>query len=124
MENCVKNSVVQWQIVTPEADSTAKFYGALFGWKVTTSNALGYREVNSSNGKGIDGGVWPAPAGVKPFVQLFVEVEDVDATIAAAAKLGATVIVPKSALPDGDVMAVLADPSGITFGVMTSRASG
>ena len=118
----MKNPVVQWQIVTPEADAAAKFYGSLFGWKVTTSNALGYREVNSSNGKGIDGGVWPAPAGVKPFVQLFVEVEDVDATIASATKLGAAVIVPRSALPDGDVMAVLADPSGITFGVMRRTA--
>jgi predicted enzyme related to lactoylglutathione lyase len=52
------------------------------------------------------------------FVQLFVEVADVDAAIADAVKLGATVIVPKSVLPDGDTMAILHDPNGLSFGLV------
>jgi predicted enzyme related to lactoylglutathione lyase len=32
--------------------------------------------------------------------------------------LGATVIVPPTTLPDGDMMAILLDPAGLTFGVM------
>jgi uncharacterized protein len=116
------NSVVQWQIVAQDADGVARFYGSLFDWKISKHNALGYREVKSANGRGIDGGVWPSPPNGPNMVQLFVEVDDVDATIAKATSLGAKVIVPKSALPDGDVMAILLDPAGLSFGVMLKKA--
>src|SRR4051812_33253462 len=101
------NPVVRWQILSPEPDQSAGFYQKLFGWKVSTANALGYRELRSGDDAGIDGGVWPAPPGVKGSVQLFVEVPDIDASLAQATHLGAQVIIPKSVLPDGDTMAVV-----------------
>lgn len=61
--------------------------------------------------------MWPAPPGQSGFVQVFVKVENVDDTLDRALELGAKVIIPKSVLPDGDTMAVLLDPTGITFGV-------
>ena len=67
------------------------------------------------------GGVWPAPPGQTSLVQLFMEVADVDDCIAKALTLGAKVIVPKSVLPDGDTMAVLLDPTGLSFGVCRLR---
>jgi predicted enzyme related to lactoylglutathione lyase len=84
---------------------------------LTKANALGYRELSSGESCGADGGVWPSSPGQGGFVQLFVEVPDVEDCIARAAKLGAKVIVPKSVLPDGDTMAVLLDPTGLSFGV-------
>lgn len=57
-------------------------------------------------------------------MQLYIEVPDVDASIASAIELGATVIVPKAVLPDGDAMAVLRDPTGVTFGLMSPAAKG
>ena len=51
------------------------------------------------------------------LVQLFVEVDDVDAYIAKATSLGAKVIVPKSELPDGDALAIVLDPVGLSFGL-------
>jgi uncharacterized protein len=117
------NPVVRWQVIAPDADSTATFYQKLFGWTVSQDNSLGYREIRTGAG-GIDGGVWPGPPQLeRPFVQLFVEVDDLDAAIADAVKLGATVIVPKSVLPDGDAMAVLHDPAGLSFAVCTARRS-
>ena len=108
--------VLQWQLVAADPDRLATFYGRLFGWTITNQNALGYRQV--STGAGLGGGMWPAPPGAPSFVQLFVGVADVAAAVAQAQTLGATVIVPVTTLPDGDVMAVLADPCGVTFGVM------
>ncbi len=64
------------------------------------------------------GGVWPSPPGGHNVVQLFVGVPDVQRTLDNATKLGAKVIVPPTTLPDGDTMAVLADPYGVTFRVM------
>lgn len=111
------NPVVRWQILSPNPDQTAGFYEKLFSWKLTNANAMGYRELSSKEERSIDGGVWPAPAADKGIVQLFIEVGDIDAVISKAEKLGASVIVPKSMLPDGDAMAVLQDPTGLSFGI-------
>lgn len=118
----MSNAVVQWQIVARDPEAETKFYASLFGWSVRKDNALGYRELKSGNGKGIDGGVWPSPAEGHNLVQLFIEVDDVDATMAKAQSLGAKVIVPKSTLPDGDVLAILLDPAGLSFGLMQRNA--
>jgi predicted enzyme related to lactoylglutathione lyase len=115
--------VVRWQIVSPDPEATAKFYRQLFGWQCSQDNGLGYRELNAGDG-GIDGGVWPGPAGQHPIAQLFVEVPDVEEHIARATKLGAKVLVPASALPDGDVMAVLLDPTGLPFGICSTAKRG
>ena len=113
------NSVAKWQILSTNPEESAKFYSSLFGWRIDTKNALGYRELKTSNG--IDGGVWPAPPEAHDFVQLFIEVEDIDAAIAKATSLGGSVLVPKSALPDGDTMAILRDPRGLSFGLMARK---
>jgi predicted enzyme related to lactoylglutathione lyase len=109
------NPVIRWQIVSPEPKKAAAFYQKLFAWKLSTANALGYRELASGTGRGADGGVWPAPPDKPGFVQLIFEVTDIDHSLLDASKLGARVIVPKSALPDGDTMAVLLDPTGLPF---------
>lgn len=111
------NPVVRWQIISPEPDKAAGFYQKLFEWKLSAANALGYRELSAGTGPGIDGGVWPAPQAKSGFVQLFIEVASVEDCIAKATRLGAKLLVPKSVLPDGDTMAVLQDPLGVSFAV-------
>jgi predicted enzyme related to lactoylglutathione lyase len=114
------NPVVRWQIVTPDAENVAAFYKKLFGWSISANNALGYREVATEAPGGIDGGIWPAPPEAHTFVQLFVQVEDVDDAIRRAQEMGATVIVPRSPLPDGDTIAILRDPAGLPFGLLST----
>jgi uncharacterized protein len=109
--------VVHWQIVTNDADATAAFYRDVFGWKITTQNALGYRQVDTGDG-GLKGGFWPAPPTAPSLVQLFIGVPDVERAVADATLRGAKIIIPATTLPDGDVMAVLLDPAGISFGIV------
>lgn len=115
----MNNPVVGWQIVSPEPDETATFLGKLFGWRTIRDNPLAYREVRAGEG-GMHGGVWPAPRDARPFVQLFVEVADIDACVEQAVALGAQVVVPKSALPEGGAMAVFLDPQGLPIAVRTN----
>lgn len=115
------NPVVQFQIIASDPEKVANFYRDVFGWKVRSDNALGYRQLMTEAGRGIEGGVWPSPTPVRDFVQLFMEVDDVEATIHAAKEKGAQVLVPRSELPDGDVMAILIDPSGMSFGLVSRR---
>jgi predicted enzyme related to lactoylglutathione lyase len=112
------NPVMEFQMISTAPDETARFYCGLFGWSVNADNALGYRRIATGSGEGIQGGIWPAPPQASGFVQLFVSVEDVGASVKKAEQLGAKVLIPPTMLPEGDEMAVLHDPQGMSFAVV------
>lgn len=109
------NPVTQFQILSKKPDETAAFYSKLFGWRIDAKNSLGYRRIDTGSNEGIGGGIWPAPPQAPDFVQLFVSVSDVKAALEQAASLGAKVLIPHTTLPEGDEMAVLHDPNGMSF---------
>ena len=111
------NPVAQWQILSRNAGAHADFYAKLFQWQVSDANPLGYRTVDPCSERGIPGGFWPAPPEASPFVQLFVEVDDVDACVEQTKSLGGTVLIPPQDLPAGEKMAILRDPEGMSFGI-------
>src|SRR5262245_3135014 len=113
--------VMQWQILAKDPDRAARFYERLFGWTVSMNNALGYRAVNTGSERGAQGGIWPAPPEGHAMAQLFVEVEDVSASVEIAKSEGANVIIPPQKLPDGDEMAIILDPEGIPFGLFKGK---
>ena len=121
------NPVMQWQIVAKDPEALTRFYGSLFGWKVQTSNALGYREVNTQSPRGINGGVWPSSPEGHNLVQLFVEVDDVAAHVASGQRAGRCGGADRggrtwiSELPDGDALAIVLDPAGLSFGIYRAR---
>jgi hypothetical protein len=111
----VGNPVLQFQIVSKEPEKTASFYSELFGWRIDANNPMGYRRIDTGTDKGIQGGIWPAPPQSPSFAQLFVEVDDVKGSVARAEKLGAKLLIPPTVLPEGDEMAVMHDPQGLSF---------
>jgi len=113
----VGNPVVQFQILSKNPDQTAQFYSSLFGWEVDSNNPMGYRRIQTGSPEGIQGGIWPAPPQAPTFAQLFMAVEDVAAAVQKAEGLGAKTIIPPTTLPEGDRMAVMIDPQGMTFAV-------
>ena len=116
------NPVVQFQILSKSPDETAKFFGGLFGWTVDAGNAMGYRRIDTGSTEGIQGGIWPAPPQAANFVQLFISVEDVPAAVQKAEQLGGKLLIPPTVLPQGECMAVLLDPQGMSFGVWSAAA--
>jgi len=115
------NAVTQFQILAKDPARTAKFYSQLFHWTIDSDNALGYRRIQTGSSDGIQGGIWPAPPQAPNFAQIFVSVPDVGAAVKSAEGLGAKIIIPATKLPEGDEMAVLLDPDGMSFAVWRSR---
>lgn len=113
--------VMNWQIISKNPEKLTAFYAKLFDWECQTDNALGFRMIDTKANRGIHGGIWPAPPNAPSFVQLFVEVENVPESVKEATTLGGKVIVPPQKLPDGDEMAILHDPEGISFGVFKPK---
>lgn len=112
------NPVVEFQILSNAPDETARFYSSLFGWRVKADNPLGYREISTGAGEGIQSGIWPASAHAPTFVQLFIAVDNVRIVTEKAQSAGAKVIIPPTSLPNGGEMAVLHDPQGMSFGIV------
>ena len=110
--------VTDFQILSANPDRAAAFYQRVFGWTVSTANAMAYRELATG---GLPGGIWPSQPGAPSMAQLFVEVPDLPAAVADATSAGGRTIIPPSLLPDGDQMAVILDPDGVAFGLVKRR---
>jgi hypothetical protein len=112
------NPVIQWQVITREPEKHSGFYATVFGWKINADNPLGYRMVDPDSAKGIPGGFWPAPPEAQAFVQLFIEVSNIEETVRRVTDSGGSVLIPPQTLPAGEQMAILRDPLGISFGLV------
>jgi predicted enzyme related to lactoylglutathione lyase len=107
------------QLHTSDQDGAAAFYSAVFGW---TKADFGGMSVFNLGEKGI-GGLAPMPAmlppGMPPFWMTVFGNEDTDATAAKTVELGGQVLGEPGDIPDVGRFAVLADPQGVAFGVIT-----
>ncbi len=114
-------------LLAPDLEAAAKFYGAVFGWTAeATQEDGGARYVMLRKG-GVDVAGMGAPtdemkaAGVPPHWSSYVSVADADATEARARELGARIQLPVLDIQtDGQLlgrMAVLVDPGGAHLSV-------
>lgn len=112
-------------LMSPDPEASAAFYGALFGWRgETTADDAGGRYTMFRRqgvdvaGMGVLTDEMPA-MGAPPSWNSYVSVEDVDAKLAHAQSLGATAQGPVIDIDrDGERvgrMAVLFDPEGAAF---------
>ena len=106
----------------PDATTAAAFYERLLGWEteLTTRDAAGPRYAMCRlRGRDVaaigEGGsiVPPGPAAWTTYVQ----VVDVEETVAKAQAAGGTVVAAPADSLDGGRIALLADPAGAAFGV-------
>jgi predicted enzyme related to lactoylglutathione lyase len=117
------NPVIRFQIVSKKPLETARFYGSLFGWKLGVNQPLGFRRIDTGSPEGIQGSIFNAPEEMESFVQLYMEVEDVQAAVLKAGRLGAEVVIAPFMLPEGEEVAVLRDPVGLMFAVRRQRSA-
>src|SRR3954453_20708600 len=86
------NAVVHFEVMAQERAKAAKFFTYLFGWKIDTDNPMGYGVIAHSDnyskgGVGIGGGILgDMPAG-QDGLTFYVELDDVDATLAQVENL-------------------------------------
>ena len=109
--------VVRFEIMGGKGNQLEKFYGDLFGWKIDSNNAMKYGMVDTGTQGGINGGVGSSQDGGKR-VSVYVQVEDLDAALAKAEKLGGKTILPPSQVPGGPKLAMFADPAGNVTGLL------
>lgn len=117
-------SPIWYELMTPDPDATGAFYGPILGWTITpmAAGAADYRVIATPDG-GVGGLFALSPAmvdqGVHAAWLMYVGVDDVDATAAAVKAAGGAIARPAWDVPGIGRMAMLADPQGAPFYVMT-----
>jgi uncharacterized protein len=110
--------VARFEIAATDLKVVRAFYTSLFDWAVPAENPGKYAVVDP--GEGVKGMIFRADAGIPTFVTFYVEVDDVDAYLVKAEKLGGTVYVPPTPSPiEGEkFFAVFGDPEGNIVGLV------
>jgi predicted enzyme related to lactoylglutathione lyase len=109
------NPVTHFEIHGRDGKKAQEFYSSLFGWSVDADNSMNYGMVPAPDGVGIGGGI--SQAMHEPMVTVYVEVEDLDATLKMAESLGGKTVLPASDVPGGPSLAQFADPDGNIIGL-------
>ena len=116
-----------YELMTPEPDASAQFYGSLFGWTVQPPvEAMGNYRIFGLPSADI-GGFMPSPpsmVGAPPLWFGYVAVDDVDRSAAKAVELGGAQHVPPTDIPGVGRFAFLADPVGAMFYIMRGENGG
>jgi uncharacterized protein len=112
--------VAFFEVISPDHERAQNFYSELFGWQVAADPEMGgYGLVDTGAGEGaIGGGIGPASEAGDAGVKIYVRVDDLDAYLDRAEKLGGKRLVPPTDLPgDFGRFAVFTDPDGNQVGL-------
>ncbi len=106
-----------FEIYGDDPEQLATFYRELFGWHIERAEGVDYWRIaiDAEAAPLKAGGIARRPAFPHGGWMNFVEVESLDATLAAADRLGGSVLKPKTAVPRTAWHAVIADPAGNAF---------
>lgn len=121
-------SFIWYELMTPDPDAIAPFYAAVVGWQIAggepqAAGGMDYRMIGRADGKSA-GGVLHLTEGMRqhgarPQWIAYLYTPDVDRQLAAIAADGGTVQMPATDLPHVGRIAMVTDPQGIPFYVMT-----
>jgi predicted enzyme related to lactoylglutathione lyase len=115
------------ELMTTDLDAARTFYTQVVGWSTQTWD--GNKDYTMwMTGERPVGGLMTLPAtaaamGAPPSWLAYVEVPDVDATVAKAADLGGTILQPVMDIDQVGRLAVIRDPQGAVIAAITSATA-
>lgn len=126
METTDRHGAFVWnELASSDVEKAKAFYAETLGWSYDSFPLPQGPYWVAKSGSWYVGGLGGLEIGALPGAPAsywfgFIEVDDVDARVAKAAALGATVIRAPHDVPNVGRLAVLSDPTGATIGWMTS----
>jgi predicted enzyme related to lactoylglutathione lyase len=117
---------VWYELLTPDKSVAKKFYPSITGWGTQPFGQAGY-EMWTSGGTPMGGMMnineEQKKRGVPPHWCPYIGVAKVDATTAQSQKLGGTTVVPPTDIPEVGRFAILKDPQGAVYGIVSSEGT-
>jgi predicted enzyme related to lactoylglutathione lyase len=115
---------IWYELITPDPVGAKAFYDAVVGWTIEPqpSGEMDYRMISRSDGK-MAGGVMRltdemASHGARPIWLGYINVDDVDATVASIEQAGGKALLAAFDIPNIGRIAMVTDAQGAPFYVM------
>jgi hypothetical protein len=115
--------VTHFEIIGKDGKKLQDFYGKLFDWSVDANNPMNYGMVDAAQSH-IGGGIASSMDGAAGQVTVYVEVDDLDATLKKAESLGGKTVMPPMEVPGGPTIAQFTDPEGHMIGLTKTGTMG
>ncbi|HVV83932.1 MAG TPA: VOC family protein [Kofleriaceae bacterium] len=110
------NPMIHWELMVEDPQRAQAFYRRVFDWTFDDASP-DYTLIDPGAPPG--GGMLRRPRNVPmSSLHVYFEVADLDRTLVSAVEAGATVIVPRMAVPGVGWFAMFLDPERIPVGVM------
>jgi predicted enzyme related to lactoylglutathione lyase len=120
---------IWYELMTSDIDAAARFYGEVVGWSMSAAGAPGVDYRQWSIGGTTIGGAMVIPAdaaanGMRPGWLGYLNVADVDQSVAAIVAAGGVSHMPAWDVPGVGRIAMVSDPQGAAFYVMAPIGEG
>lgn len=120
-------SFIWYELMTTDPDAATAFYRAVVGWTITDfqprPDGKDYRMIGRSDGKHAGGVLRITPDmaqhGARAMFLAYLSAADTDAKVAAIVADGGAVQMPAMSIPGVGRIAMVTDPQGVPFYVMT-----
>ena len=117
------HAVVHFEVTGKDGDKLKSYFAELFGWDINSDNPMNYgtvdREANvTPEGVGIGGGISATMEGSPGYVTFYVEVPDIEASLAKAEELGGTRLMGPMEVYEGLEIGQFQDPEGNLIGLV------
>jgi predicted enzyme related to lactoylglutathione lyase len=111
----MKRATREFQLAGPDEVMLPPFYAELFGWEVDTPFLMRCGIIRTPEPE--NDGVGASPC-CSPMVKLYVQTDDLQASLEKAEKLGGVMVQEPLVIPGGPVLAKFADPRGNVVGLV------
>jgi uncharacterized protein len=110
--------VVHFEINAKDSKKLGSFYSDLFDWKIDSNNPMGYGMVDTGSEGAISGGIGQSDGNTPTYLSVYVQVDDLQAYLDKAEKLGGKTLVPPTEIPNTVTFAMFQDPEGNMIGLL------
>jgi predicted enzyme related to lactoylglutathione lyase len=112
--------VVHFEVIGTDATQLHRFYRELFDWPIQAMPEMGYGLVDKAATGTIGGGIGHSEDPQARGVVIYVEVDDLQAYLDRAERLGGKTIIPVTEIPNTVTFAQFVDPQGNRIGLVKS----
>jgi predicted enzyme related to lactoylglutathione lyase len=113
--------VVHFEIGCRDRKATEAFYGKLFDWHIEDRGVAGLISTDSKGG--IEGHITALGHEPHNYVNIYVQVDNLETYLSRAVALGAKPVVGPVPIPQGR-FAWIADPEGTVIGLLETKTLG
>lgn len=112
-----RNPIVHWEILGPDGGAQRSFYSTIFDWKPLDVEGFPSYFTVEDEGIGVAGAVGQGMEEMPSYTCVYVQVDDIDETLATVEANGGRTVAPRTVIPGVVTFGMFTDPAGNLVGL-------